>query len=321
MRVVAWALTLSACGPGLHAVDQARLEPLVTISGRFVATTAEVEAWLGDTEPGVDPSRPLRLRAALVWGGRSSDLYACSLLPADSPTRAACPDPRTFVMLPSAVTTEVAADGTFELDVRELPPVEVTVGGEGGRLAYGGVVVFLPFNDVVTGAEIQSFVPNASIALASSFATGALEQRRIVYREGDVVEEHVVYPLPACPAPPRGFSLLDVGVPGADGTSSCALGSLATSLDLGLLDHAVADEISCASLHAGDSWVFSAQEVSDSPFLPTGDAVCLDHGTYVLPQNPYCPWLQVVTLRGCHRPPCEVIEFDDTASPPAWWPC
>ena len=86
-----------------------------------------------------------KLQVALVWGAQWLTEPLCILPPDDASVAAViaagCRDAFGFVPDRVAVNAPLAADGTAELDLFDLPAADVMVGGVTARVAYASMVV------------------------------------------------------------------------------------------------------------------------------------------------------------------------------------
>jgi hypothetical protein len=324
-------LALAACGPGLN--DQSLgAKALLTVEahvdrGALVRQRPEAE-----------------LMGALVWSAVPPLNEICLMLPDEPLLAAACLDP--FGLIPGVIqaVAPLAADGTFTLDLFDLPASGVLVGTSAGHVAYGTFVVFedvtndgelsipLAHNDFIGGGQPST---NGDGVLAASFHRQFVDQERLVFREGAYdAGSHFYRP---CREPPRGFSRLvdrgyiadpatleDVYAAPRANDAVCESRPAGERFEIAPLSEHDALSIECGA----NTMVFPMPaDQWDPSFEQPGDELCLGdvrpdgaRPYFVTVPNGECAQLSVVALRGCYYSlRCEDPEWD--VPPPEGWPC
>ncbi len=308
-----WLCLLAlGCGPGLHDLD-IDTAPIATVTGRLELSVERLTA--------LNAAPPTPLEATVVWAGPSQRSPLCDLYPEDPALLEACPASQTFV--PGVAEPRVSVDpdtGEFSIPIHFLPPTSATVGDSDSRLTYGSVMVLPEWagmggfgGEGFIGSEQAPIFP--SEVLAASFAGGPAEIR-IAYREGELFDEHVFYPVPeGCADLPQGFSVLDIGAPDGEGARSC---SVSSQLDVGLVVFTL--EESQAFACTGSSGTFVQAPVAGLPLEAGG--TCYGTDVYVVFFPGECTTMNVWSLVGCFEDlTCEDPDWDMRDDPPAEWPC
>jgi hypothetical protein len=276
-----------------------------------------------------NPGAPLL--GALVWTGLPAVNPIC--LRFDLPElRAACPDPYGVFLGQLARIAPVAADGSFALEIDELPQPLFSVGDAVTRITYGSVLVFEDGNgdgrlSLVVPREGPKAGPGGElgpdVTVAASFHSLQAPQERVVLREGGFVQSSHFYPAPGCPAPPPGFSLLRAP-PYADAQppdGSCQVREIGATVEVPPLAPQAASALACRRLRLGPWQVVRVR--AGGPILPeVGTRVCLSPELLAVIFPGACPELVVLALKGCEEDAfCPQPAWDETAAAPAWWPC
>jgi hypothetical protein len=206
--------------------------PLATVHVQVSGDFASVQA-PGATAP--------KLQVALVWGAQWLTEPLCILPPDDASAAAViaagCRDTFGFVPDRVAVNAPLAADGTAELDLLDLPAADVMVGGVTARVAYAGVIVYddrdgngtLSFGRAsrLGGREMgppqDTGMQTVDLVYAASFATMTAPDTRLAYREGGFDRSAAFYPRSGCGDPPPSFSLVSAGGFSADAALAATL--------------------------------------------------------------------------------------------------
>jgi hypothetical protein len=322
--LLALALLAGCTSGGVHDLSVPS-EPLLVIHGHVNLATIGRQ------------NRGFPLIGALVWAGVARIAPLC-LKYAAPQIRAACKDPYGFFFGETERAAPVDADGNFDLVLPHLPAARVSVGDEVTRIAYGSLMVaedlngdgqlYLgPFGNrrgIPPGGDMpmpSASVPSgADVVVAASFHTLRAEQHRVVFREGGFVEDSNFYPAPGCAPPPRGFSFEDAPAytepPATPGP--CGFRPPDVQLEVSPLAPAETTALQCRPAPNG----FRARRAMTSRPNPSTPPICLapDVLAVIIPGT--CPALDSYLLKGCSDDPfCTAPEWDDTASPPDWWPC
>ncbi len=338
------AAALSGCGSG---VDDLSLPPTILVTLRGHVDVTRVQAAAG--------GHPLN--AALVWGADPSPLYQlyalCLKYASNADLQPACPDPFGFVPSQIEATTRVNADGSFDLPLIHLPDARVCVGTAPPLVAWGSLVVAA---DTDGSGTFDFFAPRkqgeygrtpptlADRVVAASFWSLQKPEQRVGYLEGTWNEAilGLFYPLPGCPTPRAGFSVLTA--PGM--TVDVSQGNLTPKPLPGTCTDEVATEtVEATPLSGPDGRAFACRQVQDRlrvsqpPMTRPGinpvtgkpeknspeandKQACLDATTLALISPGDCPTVQLYPLKGCgDQLSCQTPEWDLTKHVPVWWPC
>jgi hypothetical protein len=319
-----------ACGEGVHdlSIESA---PIVILRGHVDLDRLERTR----------PEAPLL--GGLLWAGLPRINPVC--LSTDAPALlAACPDPYGVFFGSIDRMTTVDEHGDFEVPIWALPDPKIAIGDEATRIAYGALVVaedldgdgrfFMPplrmiaeggitggggaYECLDDGRRPRPPPIQPDLIVAASFATLRSEQTRVTFREGDFVEASKFYPAPGCDAPLPGFSYFTMPALGESG--ACTSRAPDEPLDIAPLAAAERPGVMCRPL--GQSPGSARPEESCPP--PEGDTpVCLSRELLVSLRTSFsCPEMTIYSLKGCDTDPyCTNPEWDDTATPPTWWPC
>jgi len=213
------AFAAAGCGGDLSGFG-GTVAPLAAVQIQVTGDFASVQA------PG---SGAPTLRAALVWGAQWQTEPLCILPPDDASAAAmiaaGCRDPFGFVSDRVAINAPLAADGTAELDLFDLPAADVMVGGVTARVAYASVVVYddrdgdgtltLGRSNRLGGREegppTDTGAQTADLVYAASFATMTAADSRLAFREGGFNEAAAFYPRSGCGDPLPSFSIVSAG--------------------------------------------------------------------------------------------------------------
>jgi hypothetical protein len=218
----------------------------------------------------------------------------------------------------------------FDMD-GGLPPDAAVFGGGGG---VGG-----RRSDVVYGA---------------SFFSMSAPDLRLAYREGAFLETGF-YPRSGCPDPVAGFSIVGAGgfslaaaeaaalagqLPPED-PATCSAAPLTTGVvTITAQDPSLVSQVACTRRNSDGIPRYrkppgDMRDLGSSPWacvtIPNLDTVTSDAGAAAANQiqlvvsttgNNVCKSVTHYVLRGCDNDPtCDPPSWDETASPPAWWPC
>jgi hypothetical protein len=213
------AAAVVAAGCGNVSGFGGSVPPLATVQVQITGDLSSVQA------PGPAPV----LRAALVWGAQWLTEPLCVLPTGDASVAAliaaGCRDAFGFVPDRVAVNAAVAADGTAELDLLDLPAADVMVGGVTARVAYASVVIYddRDGNGTLTlgrasrlagrdqGRPDDTGVQTADRVYAASFASMTRPDTRLAYREGGFDRGAAFYPRAGCGDPLPRFSIVSAG--------------------------------------------------------------------------------------------------------------
>ncbi|TMQ15185.1 MAG: hypothetical protein E6J90_25800 [Deltaproteobacteria bacterium] len=220
--IARWALaaSLAAAGCGDVSGFGGAVPPLATIRVQTAGDFASVQV------PGAGAPK---LRAALMWGAQWLPEPLC-ILPPDSADvakalAAGCRDPFGFVPDRVAVNAPLAADGTTELDLFDLPAADVMVGSVTSRVAYASIVVYddRDGNGTLTlgrpnrlggrdmGPPQDGDVSTLDRVYAASFVTMTAPDTRLAFREGSFDRAAAFYPRAGCGDPLPSFSIVSAG--------------------------------------------------------------------------------------------------------------
>jgi hypothetical protein len=319
---VAAAALLAGCGQGVHdlSVESA---PLLVLRGHVELSRLRR----------VHPEAPLI--GALVWAGVPNMSPVC--LRFDLPEiRPACPDPYGVFYGAIERAAPVDGEGNFELQLFALPKASVSVGDEVTRIAYGSLLVAEDVNGdgqlTLVAAPSNRFPPvhgssdpdplvvNHDLIVAATFHKLTADQQRVVFREGDFVEDSSFYPAPGCGVPPPGFSIL-AAPPHSDApapSGACAFGPVTSPVEVPPVNEVEALAFMCRPVQGSEHVLRPERE------HPAGarNPVCLSPDLLASIRTGTCWRLEAYALKGCdHDPFCTRPEWDSTASPPSWWPC
>ena len=227
--LAAWVL---ATGCGDLTGFGGAVPPLATVRTQVTGDFARV----------APPGSPApKLTAALVWGAQWLTEPLCIASPDDASVAAViaagCRDPFGFVPDRVAASAPLAADGTAELDLFDLPGADVMVGSLTARVAYASIVVYddrdgdgtLTFGrpSRLAGRDMgppqDSGAQTRDLVYAASFATMTARDTRLAYREGGFDQTAAFYPRSGCGDPPAGFSIVSAGGFSADAAVAATL--------------------------------------------------------------------------------------------------
>jgi len=249
----------------------------------------------------------------------------------------------TADLLVGAVTGRVGYASFVVYDDRDLSgslelsePHRTPFGNEGRRGGDGPGMDEVPDTlDVIYGA---------------SFVTMKEPDQRAAYSEGIFDTKSAFYPRAGCPAPPAGFSVLRAGgftlasaktatasleLPPEDDPTSCSQALPAeTVVNIAARAPTELAEVGCDEPAADSSTRYHEPPSTMPDFtgrvfacahLPTFDAGMQSNLIQLVVSGrttDRCKGLTHYTLRGCRENvSCSVPDWDNTASPPAWWPC
>ena len=216
--VLAAAVSVTGCSD-LSGFGGA-VPPLASVHVRVSGDFASVKV------PG---NAPPKLQVALVWGAQWLTEPLCILPPDDASVAAViaagCRDAFGFVPDRVAVNAPLAADGTAELDLFDLPAADVMVGGVTARVAYASIVVYddrdsngtLSFGRAGRlggrdmGPPQDAGVSTVDLVYAASFATMTAPDTRLAFREGGFDRTAAFYPRSGCGDPLPSFSNVSAG--------------------------------------------------------------------------------------------------------------
>lgn len=290
---MAW-LAVAGCGD-LSGFGGA-VPPLASVHIRVTGDFASVEV------PG---SAPPRLQVALVWGTQWLTEPLCILPPDDASVAAViaagCRDTFGFVPDRVAVNAPLAADGTAELDLFDLPAADVMVGGVTARVAYASVIVYddrdgdgtLSFGRAnrLAGRDMgpppDPGVSTADLVYAASFATMTAPDSRVAFREGGFDRTAAFYPRSGCGDPLPSFSIVSAGgftaeaaiaatlagqLPAED-PATCREQPVDTPLELPFRPPAQLRELACIE-RATDSSIRYREPPADAPDFTSRTTAC-----------------------------------------------
>jgi hypothetical protein len=302
-------------------------EPLLVIHGHVEVAALER----------THPAAPLL--GVLAWAAVPVVNPIC--LEFDAPElRGACPDPHGVFLRQIQAAAPVDADGNFALPLFALPGAGASVGDEVTRITYGSLLVLedVDGDGVATlpgssGGLKSGMSTTTDTVVAATFHTLRAGQARVVLREGGFVAGSFFYPAPGCAAPPAGFSLWLVPPYPEDGAApaGCVTRALDSPVEVAALPAAQAQALGCRGWNPGilredappgvvSFGVHRAR--ADDPAPRVGEPVCLNRTLLAAVVPDICPVLVVFALKGCGFDPlCAQPEWDDSGSPPAWWPC
>jgi hypothetical protein len=218
--LAAAALAAATAGCGDLSGFAGKVPPLATVHVQTTGDFASVQV------PG--PGAPA-LRAALVWGAQWLTEPLCILPPDDSSVArmitAGCRDPFGFVPDRVAVDAPLAAGGTAELDLFDLPAADVMVGSVTARVAYATIVVYDDRDGDGTltmgrpnrlggrdnGPPQDTGMSTLDRVYAASFVTMTEHDSRLAFREGGFDPTAAFYPRSGCGDPLPSFSIVSAG--------------------------------------------------------------------------------------------------------------
>ncbi len=316
--LLAALLLVAGCGPGVHdlTVDSA---PIAIIRGKVDFANLKR----------TDPDAPLV--AALVWAGKAYLSPVCVKYAGDPKLKDACPDPYgVFIGVTEVdVPVDPSGDGTFEMKLARLPYARVSVGDAENRIAYGTLILAEDRNrdgHLTLGEEFAppplpgEDAPTLDQIVAASFYNLNSPQQRLVFREGEFDAASYFYPVPECPTPPKGFSVLKTQGMGIAG--GCTIAGLEEPIELqSIVD--VDDRFGCRVSYLGSGTISQHPPPDEQMGLPP-NAVCIDAETLMdpHPRAGNCVDAGFFRLKGCwSNPYCEETEWDLTSEKPSWWPC
>jgi len=191
--------------------------------------------------------------------------------------------------------------------------------------------------------------PDADVVYGASLVSMTQPDERVAFREGVFNAAAAFYPREGCPDPPKGFSILSAGgFSAADAIAAVLRGELPAEDPASCVEASLADSTIRIPLQAPDPLRQlgclprrdngtpryrtpdgTAPDLTERPWAcvslpsfgePAADGV-LQLVAAGLPSDA-CKSLTHWVLRGCeHDPECETPEWDQTATPPDWWPC
>lgn len=261
-----------------------------------------------------------KLRAALVWGAVPSFPVGCLEYGTNPSLQDACPDRQGFYLGPveSEVELQPGGDGRFEIPIWRLPSAGVSVGSDEARIAWGSVVVAIDGDgDGVLRLDDKTsrFGPSRDKVVAASFVSTRPPHQRVGFREGGWNEASPFYPVPGCPAPPPGFSILSIG----GEPPACSSARLEDDVvEAAVLTAEEAQALACRGL--SQSIVSDPRNQGEAPW---GTQVCLDAQTVAAVESRgACASFVIMPLAGCYADlRCDEPDWDLRATPPSWWPC
>jgi hypothetical protein len=276
------------------------------------------------------------LFGALVWAAVPAVSPLCLEFPRPE-LAPACPDPYGVFWGQLERAAPIGDDGSFALELYNLPKASVSVGDEVTRIAFGSLIVIedvngdgqptLPVPILSQGGRDQGpedpggIPEDSDTVVAASFHSLHAEQTRVVFREGGFVTPSGFYPAPGCAAPPSGFSVMtappyaeDRAAPGG-----CATLPIDAPIEVTPLPRDEALAFLCRPVQRGSR---VRQPEADREPIPTFQKVCLSHEILGVVAPPPCARLTTYALKGCDTDPlCPEPEWDQTPGPPHWWPC
>lgn len=316
-------LALTACGDGVNSWDNPPEEPLWLVR-------AEVRGALESAETS--------LHGALSWQLYSDQLLGClASVEVDGPLGDNPEDVETQNHLiscalfaergravPVTVPIEPVLPLAFEVPIDALPAPEVLMGPAGARLGIGSVLLFSDddesggFEPTPVGAEGY----RDRVLAASSQGSAAQEAAIVVFREGEVGDAWKLYRgLYGCEDPPQGFSTVRFVEEGE--RVRCVIGDEPLALVISS-DPAIA-RVACDADPEGSR---PRRPDAQTPVPAGALAQCQLAGfslVYVEDPNLACPAVTRYDLFGCDDPSdsaaCEATFWDDSFTPPPWWPC
>jgi predicted small secreted protein len=326
--------------------------PLVTIHVQATGNFASVQA-------ASDPA----LRVALVWGAQWLTEPLC-ILPPDNATVAAviaagCRDPFGFVPDRVAIDAPLAADGSAELDLFDLPAADVMVGDVTARVAYASVVVYDDRDDNATlslgrpdrlsgrddGAPIDPGMSTLDLVYAASFVSMTAPDSRLAYREGGFDEAAAFYPRSGCGDPLPSFSIVSAGgfsaadavaaelrgaLPPED-PATCSEVSTGAPVAMAYRPPAQLHEVECSE-RVDDSSIRYREPPADAPDLTARTSACAAIPDFGSGQaagmlqlvisgrtDESCVGLTHYVLRGCRNDPLCAVPAWDITATPPTW--
>ncbi|HEX3482024.1 MAG TPA: hypothetical protein VHT91_43720 [Kofleriaceae bacterium] len=328
--------------------------PLATVHVQVTGDFASVQV------PGTAAPK---LQAALVWGAEWLTEPLCVRPTNDMSVQAliaaGCRDPFGFVPDRVAASAPLAADGTAELDLLDLPGADVMIGGVTARVAYASVVIYddRDGNGTLTlgrparllGRDQErpddNGVQTADLVYAASFASMTEADTRLAYREGGFDRIAAFYPRAGCGDPLPSFSLVSAGgfsamaaiaaelagqLPPED-PSTCREQPVDAPVTLAYRPPAQLHELACQE-RTLDSSIRYREPSIDPPNLAVSTAACApvpDFGTgqangmiqYVVSgrSDDSCVGLTHYVLRGCRNDPLCTQPDWDITKTPPAW--
>jgi hypothetical protein len=291
--------------------------------------------------PNPDPAPQAALLGALVWAQPAAPDPVCIEFGTVPPIASACPNPYGVFNGQLETFAPVDGNGDFSLTITHLPDPSVSVGDASTRIAYGSLMVvedvdgdgqptLLAAQGGGDGFDAPGAEPPPSSIdriLAATFYDLNAPQVRVAFREGGFIDgcpndqiAHTgcsyFYPLVGC-EPPSGFSIV-TAPPYSDTTGVCSTSGTADTIEIPTL--APSD---------GTAFLCRAVQVSGGVRSPRNEAprggaspVCVSPNIMAAMYHGFCPWFRSYALKGCMQDPlCASPEWDQTASPPPWWPC
>jgi len=324
-----WLAAIIAAIGAMGCVDLPGLEAEPTPLARLNILVLGDEVASPD---GADGSLFVMLR----WGQEPRAPDPFCLLPAESAAAAAviavgCPDDSLgFVPGGPGERVDVTPGVATTLEVTSLPRGGDLVGDSHGRVAYGSLVV----------GKADSKAGASAYYYGASFFSMARPDQRLAYREGAFDGQSTFYPRIGCPPPPEGFSVLSAGGVSHDAAVAAALaGTLPAQRDPSSCRQESPDQsVITIRLQPARPFVEFLCHSSEAIYQPpSANLLSLPWACVSLPGNRAvnqlvvgfddpglagCGFLHHYLLRGCHEDPtCAIPQWDQTASPPAWWPC
>jgi hypothetical protein len=305
------------------------------------ATSGPLETLHGHVDVSAWPKPPTApLLGVLVWAAVPAVNPVCLLHPDDARIAAACPDPFGVFLGATETWAAVDADGNFDLPLAHLPDAGNTVGDSSVRLAYGTLLVM----EDLDGDRAPTLVPppngedgNLTFSTvhpdrvgAASFYHLRAPQKRVVYREGSGALGSYFYSAPGCDPPRDGFWIM-TAAPYVDANTSagpCTYASTDERVEvpaLGAAGDPITDPTAllCRSFQ-NDGTV---RRAVGSPNAPSSGYQSACFGGNLLAAvythtRGICSLIRSYALEGCAlNPDCPNPDWNDTTSPPSWWPC
>jgi hypothetical protein len=233
------------------------------------------------------------------------------------------------------------------------------VGNPTASIAYGSLVIFddvdgdgtlglaAPHPTPAKGEAPLDVTDSPDVIYGASFITMTAPDERVAFREGDFDETSLFYPRRGCPDPRPGFSV--VGASGFSVPASFLLvGHLPSEDPAGCTDEApeaavvhipvrppaTVQQVGCDARDEQGETTYLEPPAMKPDFtgrLTTCGTVPVSNLTPALGPvqlvvsgraTDRCKGLTHYVLRGCYSGRgCSSPNWDDTATPPDWWPC
>jgi len=343
---------LGACGD--LAGFGGAVPPLATVDVQVTGDLASVQI------PGPNPPA---LRVALVWGAQWLTEPLC-ILPPDDPSvatlvAAGCRDAFGFVPERVATNAPLAADGSAQLALLDLPAPDVMVGDVTARVAYASVVVYddrdgdgtLTFGRAnrlggrENGPPDDQPTATVDVVYAASFASMTEPDTRLAFREGAFNQAAAFYPRSGCGDPLPSFSIVSAGgfsaqealaaqlqgkLPPED-PAACRESSTAAPVSLPFRAPAELHELACVERRT-DSSIRYREPPADAPDLTSRTIACAKvpdfgsgkaNGAIQLAisgrSDDSCAGLTHYVLRGCRNDALCELPAWDITATPPSW--